>query len=105
MIARLLNPAWRVEHRKYLLSLSPFCHYCGIGLITWKDKSVPPPNAHFCVCSELAFGYATLDHLTPIACGGEDVEANLVLACSKCNKLKSDMPYEKFLLLRKWARQ
>lgn len=105
MIAQHINPVWRATHRRYLQARSPFCHYCGIGLITWKDRSVSPPNAHYHVTDSIAFGYATLDHLTPLACGGEDTEANLVLACSCCNKAKSDMPYLKFLQLRKWTRR
>jgi 5-methylcytosine-specific restriction endonuclease McrA len=100
-----INVPFRQQHRRYLLSRSPFCHYCGIGLITWKDKTVPPPNAHYHVTDSIAFGYATVDHIIPIVCGGEDVEANLVLACSKCNKAKSDMPYLKFLKWREWTQR
>lgn len=40
---------------------------------------------------------ATLDHVHPLAKGGAHNPGNLVLACSRCNRLKSDMlPYEFF---------
>ncbi len=38
-------------------------------------------------------GYAEIeiDHLVPVALGGSDSDANLVAACVKCNRHKSDM--------------
>lgn len=39
-----------------------------------------------------------LDHLTPQSTGGADVATNLVLACARCNRAKSDMS------LSQWTR-
>lgn len=92
-----MTMAWRRKHRKYLMSLSPFCYYCGVGLITWRSNSEPMPKYHKRVAGGVMFGYATLDHLTPISCGGMDTDANTVLACSACNFQKGGMPYEQFI--------
>lgn len=37
-----------------------------------------------------------IDHKTPLARGGEDVEDNLVLACKRCNLAKGVQPYKQF---------
>ena len=36
--------------------------------------------------SELSFEDATVDHVVPVALGGDDSLANLVLACESCNQ-------------------
>jgi 5-methylcytosine-specific restriction endonuclease McrA len=38
--------------------------------------------------------YPTLDHVVPISAGGEHSEANVRLACSKCNSSKGGRPLE-----------
>jgi len=49
-------------------------------------------------CStRLDFDTATLDHVHPLAHGGAHHPGNVVLACARCNRLKSDLlPYEFF---------
>ena len=45
----------------------------------------------------LDFETATLDHVYPLAHGGVHHPGNVVLACHRCNQLKSDsLPYEFF---------
>lgn len=34
-------------------------------------------------------GPLEIEHLTPLACGGEDDENNLWLACARCNRFKA----------------
>ena len=46
----------------------------------------------------LALDIATLDHVFPLAKGGDQSPGNLVVACAPCNRLKGDMlPHEFFL--------
>lgn len=46
---------------------------------------------------------ATLDHVVPLARGGEHDPGNLVVACAPCNRLKGDLlPYE-FFARHTWA--
>jgi len=51
----------------------------------------------------LDFETATLDHVHPLAHGGAHHPGNVVLACIRCNQLKSDfLPYE-FFAAYPWA--
>lgn len=51
----------------------------------------------------LDFETATLDHVYPLSQGGVHHPANVVLACTRCNQLKSDLlPYE-FFAAYPWA--
>jgi len=51
----------------------------------------------------LDFETATLDHVYPLAHGGAHHPGNVVLACTRCNRLKSDLlPYE-FFAANPWA--
>ena len=51
----------------------------------------------------LDFETATLDHVYPLSQGGVHHPANVVLACIRCNQLKSDLlPYE-FFAAYPWA--
>lgn len=51
----------------------------------------------------LDFETATLDHVHPLSHGGAHHPANVVLACTRCNQLKSDLlPYE-FFAAYPWA--
>jgi 5-methylcytosine-specific restriction endonuclease McrA len=51
----------------------------------------------------LDFETATLDHVHPLAHGGAHHPGNVVLACIRCNRLKSDLlPYE-FFAAFPWA--
>ena len=49
-------------------------------------------------CSaRLDLGFATIDHVYPLAKGGAHAPGNLVLACARCNRAKGDMlPHEFF---------
>jgi hypothetical protein len=44
----------------------------------------------------LEFDDATLDHVHPLAKGGAHDPGNVVLACSRCNRLKGDMLPQEF---------
>ena len=51
----------------------------------------------------LDFETATLDHVHPLAHGGAHHPGNVVLACTRCNSLKSDLlPYD-FFATYPWA--
>lgn len=53
--------------------------------------------------SALDFDTATLDHVYPLSQGGVHHPGNVVLACVRCNQLKSDLlPYE-FFAAYPWA--
>jgi len=53
--------------------------------------------------SALDFDTATLDHVYPLAHGGAHHPGNVVLACNRCNRLKSDLlPYD-FFAAHPWA--
>lgn len=52
------------------------CVYCGISL---KDARK---------------GFRQLDHLFPVALGGDDSAENLVTACADCNNAKADRPLD-----------
>jgi 5-methylcytosine-specific restriction endonuclease McrA len=53
--------------------------------------------------SALDFETATLDHVYPLSQGGAHHPGNVVLACIRCNQLKSDLlPYE-FFAAYPWA--
>lgn len=55
------------------------CWYCGAG--GWRTKNL------------------TIDHLIPVARGGTNAQDNLVTACKRCNRLKSDkMPDDQAFL-------
>lgn len=49
-------------------------------------------GCYYCGCPKAT----TLDHLLPVSKGGRYNLANLVVACSKCNSLKSNMTEQEF---------
>jgi 5-methylcytosine-specific restriction endonuclease McrA len=51
----------------------------------------------------LDFDTATLDHVYPLAHGGAHTAGNVVLACNRCNRLKSDLLPTEFFILHPWA--
>ena len=51
----------------------------------------------------LDFDTATLDHVYPLAHGGAHAPGNVVLACTRCNHLKSDLLPTQFFLAHPWA--
>jgi len=46
---------------------------------------------------------ATLDHVIPLARGGEHDPGNVVAACGPCNRLKGDMLPHEFFARHPWA--
>jgi 5-methylcytosine-specific restriction endonuclease McrA len=58
------------------------CVYCAVGL---------------------DFETATLDHVHPLAHGGVHHPGNVVLACARCNRLKSDLLPYTFFAAYPWA--
>lgn len=51
----------------------------------------------------LDFETATLDHVYPLAHGGAHTPGNVVLACTHCNRLKSDLLPTQFFMIHPWA--
>lgn len=51
----------------------------------------------------LEIGFATLDHVYPLAHGGAHTPGNVVAACSACNRLKGDMLPHEFFARHPWA--
>ncbi|ASR87801.1 HNH endonuclease [Mycobacterium phage Wintermute] len=80
------NTTRRDRHRRIIASGNhpnfpepePPCHVCGLP-IDYTAHHLDP----------LAF---TIDHITPLALGGEDTLDNLGPAHRKCNRAKSDKP-------------
>lgn len=70
------NTARRDRHRKQVARGRPPCHLCGED-IDYEASHLEP----------LAF---TIDHIIPIAKGGEDELSNLAPAHRKCNRAKGD---------------
>ena len=60
---------------------------------------------HRCVycATGLEFDDATLDHVHPLAKGGAHNPGNVVLACPRCNRLKSDLLPNEFFSRFPWA--
>lgn len=58
----------------------------------WKDKLFGKRNTRPCYyCGKkLSRATATFDHVRPLSKGGYDKLKNGVLACARCNTLKSD---------------
>lgn len=62
----------------------------------WKQK-IQKGICHYCE-KKFAAGELTLDHIVPIARGGESVKNNIVPACRECNqKKKLDTPVDALL--------
>ncbi|MCC6931568.1 MAG: HNH endonuclease [Gemmatimonadaceae bacterium] len=51
----------------------------------------------------LALEAATLDHVYPLARGGNHAPGNVVTACARCNRLKGDMLPHEFFARHPWA--
>lgn len=51
----------------------------------------------------LDFDLATIDHVFPLAKGGEHAPGNLVAACGRCNRLKGDLLPTEFFARYPWA--
>lgn len=89
---------WRQTRRNELMRQSPRCHYCDVLLIRWQHKEgYQPPTDYMRDVNGFLVGYATLDHIMPRVCGGQDTTTNTVLACAACNQRKGIMDYDEFL--------
>lgn len=51
----------------------------------------------------LCWETATLDHVLPLALGGDNRAGNLVTACGRCNRLKGDRLPHEFFQQHPWA--
>lgn len=74
-----------------------YCYYCLTPL-------VPPSTKKADKAALIADGMrqGTIDHLTPLARGGNYDDANMVLACLECNAAKGTMTLGEFLV---WKRK
>lgn len=81
-----LGNAKRIKIAILLVKQEGRCHYCQKNIELKLDKDAEPLKHH-----------ATLDHVVPRVKGGTDSLKNLVASCLKCNVIKSDMSYEKFM--------
>lgn len=73
------SESWR---RDFIATAKGRCHYCNR---TGASETIGPDNRPW-----------HIDHMNPLARGGEDVEENLVLACKRCNLTKGAQPYKRF---------
>lgn len=53
-----------------------------------RRRMLEDPSCYYCDTEESEEGWE-IDHLVPVAEGGETVESNLVVACWRCNRGKS----------------
>lgn len=81
-----MRQEWRLRHFE---AQGGKCRYCNVRM-------------HF--QHEAQDRIVTLDHVAPLAIGGEDSFENTVAACFACNQAKADLPPEKFLSLD-WLRR
>lgn len=63
----------QIEHNA-TKDLPPICYLCGVGLTNKHNTR----------------SKRTIEHVWPLALGGETLEANLLLACSDCNSKRGD---------------
>jgi hypothetical protein len=64
------------------------CHYCAASGLIIEEEGM----------SITASKKATIDHLTPVSKGGDRfAEANIVVACERCNTKKADLTVEEFI--------
>ncbi|HTL12120.1 MAG TPA: HNH endonuclease [Bdellovibrionota bacterium] len=54
---------------------------------TWWRQKVAPGLCHYCG-GEFAAAELTMDHIVPLARGGESKKGNVVPACRPCNQSK-----------------
>lgn len=79
-VVRIARPrAWRED---FIRAHGYRCHYCN-RFAASVDCGPDGKPWH-------------LDHKKALANGGEDIEDNLVLACSRCNIVKHTLPYRNF---------
>lgn len=90
------NRSYVEKHGKYLARKDRgwICHYC--GCVIYREKAINE-NAHlYRKYKQGKIGVATVDHMEPLALGGEDTVRNMVLACEACNTEKGNRTYAEF---------
>lgn len=80
MPAHILRSLWREE---MAWRQGGVCYYCAHPFIYEEEGA-----------------RATLDHIKPVALGGQDTEANYCAACRQCNLDKGALPIGLFTRLR-----
>ena len=97
---RVMLPTARLRRRR-----SSITHFRGARFKRAIKRATMRDCGRRCVycATPLDFETATLDHVHPLSQGGVHHPANVVLACTRCNQLKSDLlPYE-FFAAYPWA--
>lgn len=70
------------------------CHYCSrIMIAPPKDIQKVDVHTRGLVCTE--------EHIRPRYFGGDDSEANIEFACSRCNSLRGHVNYNVFMMFAK----
>lgn len=72
--------------------------------VSWRHDFIRAHNYRCHYCNRFAASVESgpdgrpwhVEHMTPLASGGEDAEENLTLACERCNSVKHTLPYENF---------
>jgi 5-methylcytosine-specific restriction endonuclease McrA len=63
-----------------------------LGKVARQIKARDGHACVYCGATEQSSGsHLHLDHLTPRACGGEDIATNLVVACRSCNSRRQKL--------------
>lgn len=86
----------RIGRRIAKLNRGFYCYYCSAQL-------VPPGTRKAERIALLTAGakQGTVDHMTPLARGGDYADSNMVLACLDCNAAKGTMTLGEFLVWRR----
>lgn len=78
-----VQPGDRDRLRQELYDRNPNCHWCGT-----RVRIVPMVAQH----QRFPDDMATLEHLVPACHGGAYGADNMVLACGRCNSVRSNYP-------------
>ena len=78
-----------MKRMKTTFSVWPMQHHRYKKLLIKRDGL----NCHYCH-KEMTLKEAQIDHVLARARGGSDAPTNLVLACARCNGLKSTLCYD-----------
>lgn len=78
-----VRPGERGQLRQELYDRHPNCHWCGgsVRIVPTVARNQQAPD-----------DMATLEHLVPACHGGEYGPDNMVLACMRCNSVRSNYP-------------
>lgn len=92
---------WEATNKSVLTDLlvnrdERLCRYCRIRLADEADYLWHYDEDGASYTIPAGVGWATIDHVVPIARGGTNDLENLVLACSDCNTRKGTKAYSEF---------